>query len=105
MRISDLISYMCSSDLRKILQARLLSAIFLRSVRHELVLKGGIALRATQGSLRMTTNIDFSTSPMVRNARIRTIVRDSFRELERSGFLEESKLTNPKDTEDRKSVV
>src|SRR3546814_17449306 len=46
----------------------------------------------------MTQYIDFSTAPMVRNARIRTIVRDSFRELERSGFLEESKLTNPKDT-------
>src|SRR3546814_17127109 len=47
----------------------------------------------------MTQYIDFSTAPMVRNARIRTIVRDSFRELERSGFLEESKLTNPKDTD------
>src|SRR3546814_16314014 len=67
---------------REIMQARLLSAIFLRSVRHALVLKGGMALRATQGSLRMTTDIDLSTSTMVRNDRIRTIVRDSFREPE-----------------------
>src|SRR3546814_15560222 len=75
---------------REILQARLLSAIFLRSVRHELVMKGGMALRVTQGSLRMTTDIDFLTSPMVRNARNRSIVRDSFREDRKSVVTGES---------------
>jgi hypothetical protein len=48
---------------RELLQAKLLVELMSQAVHEELVLKGGLAMRAVPGSTRYTTDIDLDASP------------------------------------------
>ena len=48
---------------RDLVQTRLLCAIFSRSVKNQIVLKGGLAMRLLFGSQRYTKDIDLGQNP------------------------------------------
>lgn len=85
---------------RELLQAKLLVELMSQAVHEELVLKGGLAMRAVLGSTRYTTDIDLDASPRTPMARVQGIVRRSIeRVLRQHGLLEDPRVTEPKQTE------
>lgn len=84
---------------REIVQAKLLSSIFAHSLRNELVLKGGMAMRATRGSMRYTKDIDLAGSPDVSVNRIAGRINAAISALRRDGMIEDFTVSMPKQTE------
>jgi len=60
---------------RELLQAKLLVELMSQSMHNELVLKGGLALRAVLGSVRYTKDIDLDAVGGASADRLRGIVR------------------------------
>lgn len=83
---------------RDVLQSRFLSALFASTMRHELILKGGLAMRAVHGSVRYTKDVDLQTGPEFSPSRIRGLVQHAIDEALASGLLVESQVTSPKST-------
>lgn len=83
---------------RDLIQARLLSAIFARSVKNQVVLKGGMALRALFGSQRYTKDIDLSQDPSQPLPSLQRLMRHAITECTQ-GFLSDITVTEPKQTD------
>jgi predicted nucleotidyltransferase component of viral defense system len=85
---------------RELLQAKLLVELMSQAVHNELVLKGGLAMRAVLGSTRYTTDIDLDAVTDAPVGRIQGIVRRSIdRVLKQQGLLEDPQVSEPKQTE------
>lgn len=85
---------------RELLQAKLLLELMSQAAHKDLVLKGGLAMRALVGSTRYTMDIDLDAAPEISLARIQGIVRRSIdRVLKQQGLLEDPRVTEPKQTE------
>ncbi len=85
---------------RELLQAKLLVELMSQAVHHELVLKGGLAMRAVLGSTRYTKDIGLDAVTEASAGRIQGIVARSIeRVLGQPGLLDEAKVSTPKQTE------
>jgi predicted nucleotidyltransferase component of viral defense system len=85
---------------RELLQAQILVELMGNAVKDELVLKGGLAMRAVHGSMRYTKDIDLDAVTEASDERIRGLIRRSLDSvLRRTKFLEEHVVTEPKQTE------
>lgn len=82
----------------ELIQARLLSAIFSRSVRNQVVLKGGMAFRALFGSQRATKDIDLAQDASRSLASLQRLMRQSI-QASAQGFLQDIQVTEPKQTQ------
>lgn len=85
---------------RELLQAKLLVELMSQAVQNELVLKGGLAMRAVLGSTRYTTDIDLDAVTAASVGRIQGIVRRSIdRVVKQQGLLDDPRVSEPKQTE------
>ena len=83
-----------------LLQYQVISAIFSRSIGHELALKGGFALRALFGSERSTKDIDLQQDGREYDLRrLQKIMRASIKDALNTGLLKEISITEPKQTD------
>ena len=89
-----------STDVLELMQYQILGAVFSRSVRNEVVLKGGFALRAILGSARLTKDIDLQQDGQ-RYAlpRLQRLMRSAIKEALASGLLQQPVVTEPKQTD------
>lgn len=88
-----------SQLVREALQARLLVELMSNSLHKELVLKGGLAMRAVHGSVRLTKDIDLDADSAHSRGRIHGIVVRSISDSLRSGLIENASVTEPKQTD------
>lgn len=88
-----------STLVRELLQTRILAAIFSETVRHELVLKGGMAMRAALGSTRMTKDIDLGQSPEIPLARLQSVMREAIKKALSTNLLRDVVVSEPKQTD------
>lgn len=85
---------------RELLQAKLLIELMSQAAHRELVLKGGLALRAVMGSTRYTKDIDLDAARNASAASVQGIVRRSIdRVLNQPGLIEDAVVTEPKQTD------
>ena len=83
---------------RELIQARLLSAIFARTTQDQLVLKGGMALRALFGSMRYTKDIDLGQDQSQPLRSLQRTMREAIASATK-GVLVDLEVTEPKQTE------
>jgi len=84
---------------RELLQAQLLVELMSNAVHHELVLKGGLAMRAVMGSTRFTKDIDLDAATSASVERLQGIVRRSIAKVVRqSGLIADVQVSEPKQT-------
>lgn len=83
---------------REIIQTRLLAGIFSRSVKNQVVLKGGMAMRALFGSQRYTKDIDLAQNPSQSLAGLQKLMKAAIAESV-NGFLDDVVVTTPKQTD------
>ena len=83
---------------REVLQGRILAEIFARRVRDEVILKGGLGMRAGFRSRRQTKDIDLHSGPEVPPARSQSLVRQAIRSALADGLLDRSEWSEPKMT-------
>ncbi|MDE2099865.1 MAG: nucleotidyl transferase AbiEii/AbiGii toxin family protein [Patescibacteria group bacterium] len=83
---------------REILQLRLLSEIFSRTVHGELALKGGMALRALYGSRRATKDIDLGQDAKQPLAHLQHLMRGAISAATK-GVLQDVVVSEPKQTD------
>jgi len=84
---------------RELVQARLLSAVFSRALKNEVVLKGGMAMRALYGSQRHTKDIDLGQDGAAHSlASLQRLMRRAVKEATQ-GFLDAVVVTEPKQTD------
>ena len=83
---------------RDMIQARFVSSVFAQAAG-DLVLKGGLAMRAIFGSSRFTKDVDLQTAPRVPMARVSSVVRMAIKEAMGTGFLSDVRVTEPKQTD------
>lgn len=84
---------------RELVQVKLLSSIFASSLRDEIVLKGGMAMRTVHGSMRYTKDIDLAGSPDVSMGRIAGRINAAVASLRHDGLLNQMTVSTPKQTE------
>lgn len=84
---------------REALQSRLLVELMGNAMHKELVLKGGMAMRAVHGSVRYTKDIDLDADLKYSKARVQGIVKRSIERAVSSGLIANAKVTEPKQTE------
>lgn len=84
---------------RDIVQSRVLGAIFSNSVKNEIALKGGFAMRVMANSQRFTKDIDLAASPSLPLRAVQQCIRKSLTDLKGIGLVEDMKVTEPKQTE------
>ncbi|MGH2376579.1 MAG: nucleotidyl transferase AbiEii/AbiGii toxin family protein [bacterium] len=84
---------------REALQSRLLVELMGNAMHKELVLKGGMAMRAVYGSVRYTKDIDLDADLKYSKARVHGIVKRSIERAVSSGLITNAKVTEPKQTE------
>ncbi len=83
---------------RDIIQSRLVSAVFARSLKNQIVLKGGVAMRVLLGSARYTKDVDFGQNHGQSLPALQKLIRASIKECT-SGFLDGAVVTEPKQTD------
>lgn len=88
-----------SQLVREALQARLLVELMGNAMHKELVLKGGLAMRAVHGSKRHTKDIDLDADDAHPRARIHGIVVRSIQDALGAGLIDDAKVTEPKQTD------
>lgn len=88
-----------SALVREALQARLLIELMSNAMNKELVLKGGMAMRAVHGSVRYTKDIDLDAEAHASVARIQGVVRRSIRRALMAGLIANPQVTEPKQTD------
>jgi predicted nucleotidyltransferase component of viral defense system len=81
------------------LQAKLIGVLFMESVRHEFVLKGGMAMRAAHGSHRYTKDIDLESPSRIEKFRLQKIMRSAIKKTIQGGLIENPVVTEPKQTD------
>ena len=84
-------------DTLPLLQARILSRLFSNKV-HDLVLKGGMAMRVAHSHSRHTKDIDLDADPSWELSQLRRLVRRAIEEASGGGLLDEVVITEPKQT-------
>lgn len=84
---------------REALQSRLLVELMGNAMHKELVLKGGMAMRAVHGSVRYTKDIDLDADLKYSKGRVQGIVKRSIDRAVSSGLIANAKVTEPKQTE------
>ena len=84
---------------REALQTRLLVELMSNAMHKELVLKGGMAMRAVHGSVRFTKDIDLDADLKYSRDRVHGIVRRSIDRAVATGLIEKATVTEPKQTE------
>lgn len=84
---------------QELLQYQIVSALFARTLRHEVVLKGGLALRALYGSQRATQDIDLQQDAATPLVRLQRQMRAALKEVVASGLLQNPVITEPKQTQ------
>ena len=84
---------------REALQSRLLVELMGNAMHKELVLKGGMAMRAVHGSVRYTKDIDLDADLKYSKGRVQGIVKRSIERAVSSGLIANAKVTEPKQTE------
>jgi len=87
------------SAVREALQARLLVELMGNAMHKELVLKGGLAMRAVHGSVRYTKDIDLDADLIHPKERIHGIVCRSITRTVSSGLIDNARVTEPKQTD------
>lgn len=88
-----------SGAVREALQARLLVELMGNAMHKELVLKGGLAMRAVHGSVRFTKDIDLDADLRHTKQRVHGIVARSIARTVASGLIDNPTVTEPKQTE------
>lgn len=81
-----------------LLQARVLSRLFCTDV-HDLVVKGGMAMRVAHNHSRQTKDIDLDADPRMQLRHLQRLVRRSIQEATAGGEIEDLVITEPKQTE------
>ncbi|MFW6352194.1 MAG: nucleotidyl transferase AbiEii/AbiGii toxin family protein [Bacteroidota bacterium] len=84
---------------REILQTKLLSSIFTKAAKNEVVLKGGMAMRVSQGSHRKTKDIDLGQHPGIPLPKLQKLMRSAIKQTLSSGILEKYEVSEPKQTD------
>jgi len=84
---------------RDLVQCRLLGAIFSHSLRNEVVLKGGFAMRVMAGSVRYTKDLDLESYSSVPMKLVQNCIRKAIGDLRGSGLIADLTMTEPKQTE------
>jgi predicted nucleotidyltransferase component of viral defense system len=84
---------------REALQTRLLVELMSNAMHKELVLKGGMAMRAVHGSVRYTKDIDLDADLKHSRERVHGIVRRSIDRAVASGLISNATVSEPKQTE------
>ncbi len=84
---------------RESLQTRLLVELMSNAMHKELVLKGGMAMRAVHGSVRYTKDIDLDADLKFSRARVHGIVQRSIQRALSAGLIDNPTVTEPKQTE------
>lgn len=84
---------------REMVQARLLSALFSQSIRSNLILKGGMAMRVATGSERYTKDIDLSSPDTLSVERIQSNVRKAIGVVKSANLLNDIRVSEPKQTD------
>ena len=84
---------------REALQARLLVELMGNAMHKELVLKGGMAMRAVHGSVRYTKDIDLDADLRHSKERVQGIVNRSIDRAIGSGLIANARVSEPKQTE------
>lgn len=84
---------------REALQTRLLVELMSNAMHKELVLKGGMAMRAVHGSVRYTKDIDLDADERASKERIQGVVRRSIERAASSGLIANALVTAPKQTD------
>lgn len=84
---------------REALQTRLLVELMSNAMHKELVLKGGMAMRAVHGSVRYTKDIDLDADERASKERIQGVVRRSIERTVSSGLIANATVTTPKQTD------
>lgn len=84
---------------RDLVQARLLGALFSNSVRGEVALKGGFAMRVMAASTRYTKDIDLAASPTIPLRTVQSCVRKAIAGLAASGLVQGLEVSEPKQTD------
>ena len=83
---------------RELVQARVLSAIFSRTVKEQVVLKGGMAMRSLFGSVRYTKDIDLGQNQLQSIGALQRVMRSAIAEAT-TGFLDNVEVSEPKQTD------
>lgn len=83
---------------REALQTRLLVELMGSAMHKELVLKGGMAMRAVHGSVRFTKDIDLDADLKHSRERVHGIVRRAIDRAVASGLIEKAAVSEPKQT-------
>lgn len=86
-----------SAWIRDTLQARLVAQIFSQRV-HDLVVKGGMAMRLLHDQSRATKDIDLDAGPSLPLATVQSVVRRAIRKATVDVPLEDLTITEPKQT-------
>lgn len=86
-----------SAWIRDTLQARLVAQIFSQRV-HDLVVKGGMAMRLLHDQSRATKDIDLDAGPSLPLATIQTVVRRAIKKATVDVPLDDMTITEPKQT-------
>lgn len=84
---------------REALQTRLLVELMSNAMHKELVLKGGMAMRAVHGSVRYTKDIHLDADERASKERIQGVVRRSIERAVSSGLIANATVTTPKQTD------
>jgi hypothetical protein len=84
---------------REALQTRLRVELMSNAMHKELVLKGGMAMRAVHGSVRYTKDIDLDADERASKERIQGVVRRSIERAVSSGLIANATVTTPKQTD------
>lgn len=84
---------------RDMVQARLLGLIFANSMKDELALKGGFAMRVLLGSSRYTKDIDLSASDAAPKEIVAKYITKAVNDLKSSGMVKDLILSDPKQTD------
>jgi Nucleotidyl transferase AbiEii toxin, Type IV TA system len=80
---------------REALQTRLLVELMSNAMHKELVLKGGMGMRAVHGSVRYTKDIDLDADERASKERIQGVVRRSIERAVSSGLIANAVVTAP----------
>lgn len=83
---------------REAVQAKLLMELMANAVHKEFVLKGGLAMRAVHGSVRMTKDIDLDADGSFSQESVRSIVVKSIKGALRAGLIANPQVSEPKQT-------
>lgn len=84
---------------RDLVQCRLLGAIFSHSLRNEVTLKGGFAMRVMAGSVRYTKDLDLESYSSVPLKLVQACIRKAVNDLRSSGLVADLAMSEPKQTE------